>query len=429
MTAVVGILNKQAVAIAADSAVTIQGNNGRKIFNKANKVFTLSKYQPIAIMIHNAASFMTTPWEVVVKIYRRQLGETSFAHVQDYVTDFINFLRARSFFTDEQMQLAFLDDFSRMIINTVIDEVGKANSILLNEPAEENRTQLLELIGQKAAGIMANFSGFERCAEFNHYTFEEFRVYSQGIIDAILQQRFVNYGFTLSPDLDEQLRRLVFSILVAKETFTNFTGLIFAGFGEDEIYPQLIPVNVSMVVNNHLRYFKDEGRIASISNMNSAAICPFAQTDVIDTILSGVDPTLDNIYLNNFAALFKKYNTEILRIIGNTNPRLVAQIQALNIDVLLNEYRDMNGRIKRENHIQPLLDAVGTLSKEDLAEMAESLIYLTYLKRRITFAEESVGGPVDVAVISKGDGLVWIKRKHYFKPELNQHFFSNYFKQ
>lgn len=33
--------------------------------------------------------------------------------------------------------------------------------------------------------------------------------------------------------------------------------------------------------------------------------------------------------------------------------------------------------------------------------MAESLIYLTYLKRRITFAEESVGGPVDVAVISK----------------------------
>ncbi len=33
--------------------------------------------------------------------------------------------------------------------------------------------------------------------------------------------------------------------------------------------------------------------------------------------------------------------------------------------------------------------------------MAESLLYLTYLKRRITFAEESVGGPVDVAIISK----------------------------
>ncbi len=33
MSAVVGILNKQAVAIAADSAVTIGGSNGKKIFN------------------------------------------------------------------------------------------------------------------------------------------------------------------------------------------------------------------------------------------------------------------------------------------------------------------------------------------------------------------------------------------------------------
>lgn len=33
-----------------------------------------------------------------------------------------------------------------------------------------------------------------------------------------------------------------------------------------------------------------------------------------------------------------------------------------------------------------------------------------------------------VAVISKGDGFIWIKRKHYFSPELNTAFFSNYFK-
>jgi hypothetical protein len=88
----------------------------------------------------------------------------------------------------------------------------------------------------------------------------------------------------------------------------------------------------------------------------------------------------------------------------------------------------MNQHIKRENYISPLMNAVSNLSKEDLAEMAESLIYLTYLKRRFTNAEESVGGPVDVAIISKGDGFIWIKRKHYFKPELNQIFFENYFK-
>jgi hypothetical protein len=58
----------------------------------------------------------------------------------------------------------------------------------------------------------------------------------------------------------------------------------------------------------------------------------------------------------------------------------------------------------------------------------ESLIYLTYLQKRITFAAEDVGGAVDVAVISKGDGFIWIKRKHYFKNELNRHYLKNYFK-
>ena len=92
----------------------------------------------------------------------------------------------------------------------------------------------------------------------------------------------------------------------------------------------------------------------------------------------------------------------------------------------MNQHAREIAEIKRVKYIEPLMNAVGTLSKEDLAEMAESLIYLTYLKRRITFAEESVGGPVDVAIISKPDGFIWIKRKHYFSPELNHHFFTNY---
>jgi hypothetical protein len=59
--------------------------------------------------------------------------------------------------------------------------------------------------------------------------------------------------------------------------------------------------------------------------------------------------------------------------------------------------------------------------------MAEALVNLTSFKRRITAVAETVGGPIDVAVISKGDGFIWIRRKHYFKPELNHHFFSNYY--
>lgn len=60
--------------------------------------------------------------------------------------------------------------------------------------------------------------------------------------------------------------------------------------------------------------------------------------------------------------------------------------------------------------------------------MAEALVNLTGFKRRITESRETVGGPIDVAVILKVDGFIWVKRKHYFPPELNQHFFANYFR-
>ncbi|MDC5096393.1 hypothetical protein OHW41_10530, partial [Acinetobacter baumannii] len=75
-----------------------------------------------------------------------------------------------------------------------------------------------------------------------------------------------------------------------------------------------------------------------------------------------------------------------------------------------------------------VVNMVSALPKDELAAMAESLVNLTAFKRRISESLETVGGPIDVAVISKGDGLVWVKRKQYFPAELNQHFFKNYFR-
>ena len=57
MTAEIVIMNRSAVALAADSAVTVRSEDSRgKVFNTANKVFSLSKYAPVGIMISGSAS-------------------------------------------------------------------------------------------------------------------------------------------------------------------------------------------------------------------------------------------------------------------------------------------------------------------------------------------------------------------------------------
>ncbi len=67
MTAEVAILNKNAVALAADSAMT----TGLGKIYPANKLFALTKHRPLGVMIYNKADFMGVPWETLIKMYRR----------------------------------------------------------------------------------------------------------------------------------------------------------------------------------------------------------------------------------------------------------------------------------------------------------------------------------------------------------------------
>ena len=101
MTAEVALLNKSAVALAADSAMTL-GSTG-KIY-PANKLFSLSRHAPLGIMIYNATEFMEVPWETLIKGYRDALGKESRATVREYVDDFLAYIFDPEMCTDEVVE-------------------------------------------------------------------------------------------------------------------------------------------------------------------------------------------------------------------------------------------------------------------------------------------------------------------------------------
>jgi len=86
MTVVVAVLNKSAVAIAADSTGTIVQADGaiRRTYETTNKVFTLSKYHPVGVMTYGNLELMGVPWETIIKIFRHQLAKTSFDTLDEY---------------------------------------------------------------------------------------------------------------------------------------------------------------------------------------------------------------------------------------------------------------------------------------------------------------------------------------------------------
>jgi hypothetical protein len=118
MTAEVAILNRNAVALAADSAVTLRLPSGTKIY-QTNKLFALSKYEPVAVMVYGSADFMGIPWETIVKRYRAQLGARSFGKVHEYGADFLNFVEHNSAFFPQQRQEQYLYDWVRYWIRVL----------------------------------------------------------------------------------------------------------------------------------------------------------------------------------------------------------------------------------------------------------------------------------------------------------------------
>jgi len=69
------------------------------------------------------------------------------------------------------------------------------------------------------------------------------------------------------------------------------------------------------------------------------------------------------------------------------------------------------------------------MPKQELIQLAEALVSITAIERKASREEATVGGPIDVAIITKHEGFVWIKRKHYFPKELNPRYFWRTFRE
>jgi len=76
--------------------------------------------------------------------------------------------------------------------------------------------------------------------------------------------------------------------------------------------------------------------------------------------------------------------------------------------------------LETKNSREPMRQSVAMLPKDELGLLAESLVNLTSLRQRMSIHQQNtVGGAIDVALISVGDGFVWLNRKHYFTNDLN----------
>jgi len=432
MTTEIAILNKSAIALAADSAVTIktmsEGGQSHKVLNSANKLFQLSKYQPVGLMVYGNAALLGIPWETIVKMYRESLGIESFKSLEEYCTHFFAYLDAFEFENSSQEQ--YLVDTSGGLCFKIKQELDKCVEEKISNGEEVTESKAIAVLEKLVEQEYKEFVELGKESVFNSSKKNAIRRKYRSLFEEVQKEIFGKLPLTTK--IKSQLSTI--AINAASVGPTNQSGIVIAGFGQSDVYPQYHSFDVSAVLEG--KTIKRDGGNNEVSHSNGAIIVPFAQSDEVHTFMQGIGPILNDFLLNTFYGIMTQFLPESLRDeIGNklklTNKQkkeiesITEQMCKGACDYAFKKFREQ----QQKNYVEPIVEATGFLDKAELATMAETLVNLVSFKKQVTMETETVGGPIDVAVITKGNGFIWIKRKHYFNPDLNHHFFANYHRE
>ena len=319
MTAEIAIMNREAVALAADSAVTITQGGAPKIFASANKLFALSRQQPVGIMVYGNASFMAVPWETVIKTFRAQLEGTAYGTVQDYADDLISFLEDESLLAPEESQKMYVQGVLNTYFDWMFQEMEASFERKIREEALSKPEDAPRLFREEAQRVISShYESWRKAAYAEDMGASLAGALRKQYQAEIRRARKSAFGSLLTSATSRQLTHLAGWILTKydeRNPSPGESGLVIAGFGEDQIFPSIRSFVVSGVAGGKLKFWRDERGSKDITVSIGAWIIPFAQDEMVRSFMEGIEPNYWIDILSSVTRLLKEYPIALIESI------------------------------------------------------------------------------------------------------------------
>jgi hypothetical protein len=331
-------------------------------------------------MTFGSADMMDVPWETIVKMYARKLEGRAFGTLEEYASSFLTFIEGSNALFPREMQTEWVKRGVGATWSAYRERLDQLMEREVRSTPAARRTALQEIIREDHAEF-EKYRDLEGVS--NSYGPEVANAHAAELNEL---EAAIFEGISLTARLRRDLRTTV-AFIFGKQWIhpAESSGLVISGMGEEEPFATVLEYKVGSIAAGRLRHLKETR--CRVGADVEASVIPFAQRGTIDTIIAGIHPALLH---------------EIFQQIDDFVPR-----------------RNSGGQFKEnlEKHIAehydgPFMEAVSGLPRQDLAKMAEALVSLTAFVMRMTAdQDENVAEPVDVAMLSKGDGFTWVKHK------------------
>ncbi|MRI57211.1 hypothetical protein D8770_25185 [Methylobacterium sp. DB1607] len=362
-------------------------------------------------MFYGSTTIGGVPWESVIKEFRRALGRKSFPELKDYAEAFLRFLTSCGFLFPEasQRDIFAYNAWEALARLFEIQERPTAASVGRALDAEIERLQKIEPI----EGMDADFGA------------KLLDVYDAEIRDAM--ERIAVLGAEPSAAIQDKVRTLVRLRFTCRESLPRSSGIVIAGFGSSEVFPSVLEFSVDAVVGGRVRWWCTSAH--AIDERRKGIVVPFANKDVIDIIIHGIHPKVELLFLESSARLLLSIPEVIISQIAEIGPEakdgyLKAASEAVKV-----AFKELAVEIleqRRRDIEEPIVKTIENLPPTELVTLAEVLLSVSQIYQRVTPDVETVAGPIDVAIISKYEGFIWVKRKQYIDAGLNPGFVRQY---
>ena len=357
----------------------------------------------LAVLHSGFVNIHGMPYSVLVNEWAASLGSTRLRTVALYRQNFLSWLSdnhdwvspKRS--TDDfigQLEALYRDTWNE--IKKMEDDLGTSD-----DPVQ----RCLEIWHDKASMLSSSPPLAHDKGDWTKSTYETLK-------DRIEETR--DYWFDdipINEEISEQIE-LVTRLYLERGQRLERSELAFVGYGDKHLLPSYACVEISGFVNDSLLYKMTRERIApDLESGNFCAICPIGQSDAIDRFLLGVDYRTVDVATGAAMDKFIKYSHGVDqdKPYDDSTPLTDEEVALGNaVDSAINQaFRTWSEKYFK----QPLVGVIAALPLASLATAARSLIEIQSLSQTITGEMGTVGGPIDVAMISRENGFQWINHK------------------
>jgi len=410
MTSEIAVMNQRAIALAADSAIAMIDGGKIIVRNDQRKLFQLADGLPVGVMVFGNSGLMGHPWEVLLEHYGKAAAPKPQPHLADHALSFLAMLDGLEKFFPQTRQ----KDEYRRLLGSVLRFVFRLAHYLYENgvqgPDEEILRQAITLVWER---YNTYADGTAR---------RDLSCFPPGFADVVRRDHgaaadeLIAYSFAAFP-LDQRSRdqlKEIAVLCVVKDLFLEeISGLVFAGYGAADHYPSVLTCQVSAVVGGFVkRTLADEMRIDG--DLHSA-IAVYAESHATYAFLRGMEIDLEAQLYGYTQAIAYELVDQAVDSIPDADPvqreAIRRQFQSERIPQAMRKWYDGLTAYQQEAYLNPMLAVLEIATRQELAETAQDLVALNILKKRMTAQNQTVGGAIDVAVISRDSGFSWWKRQ------------------